>query len=506
MKRALARDPGLEVDSVVRKGKNAEGQDTFLVQAGAGRAPALLTGFPSRREDLYAYDALVIANVEGDFFTRAQLAMAADFVAERGGGLLVLGGRSFTSRGLIGTPLEDVLPVELNDRRGAIVRTSLGGRDAGAGNKLAVTAEGENHPIMRIGGSREDTLKLWAGMPALAASAPLGGPRPGATVLAVTQSPGGAVHPGRRGAAVRPGPLDDLRGRSLVAMEDAARVDRSDARVLLAPGRHGGSRGRRRIRSPSPCPTRPSPGDSIAVDVDARDAAFAPVADASVEATLTLPGGEARTLKLRRAGAAGARFTAAVRVDRPGLYRVRAEARRGATPLGTADRWFQVGGADREFADPRLNEGFLRRVARASGGRYVRAGEAGRIVSWLQDARPSNAAPEQTRSLAHALGLRVHHRAALGGVDPAPPLGIEMIAPAAAPSTRWRTSAGVGPPVCGIIAPGWGRHPQRLGRKFLGRVEGLGRGVWPCRECLTLFARSVRVVPPRRLPAITTRS
>src|SRR5207249_4094200 len=68
MKRALARDPSLEIDSVVRKGKNAEGQDTFFVQAGAGRAAALLTGFPARREDLYAYDALVIANVEGDHF------------------------------------------------------------------------------------------------------------------------------------------------------------------------------------------------------------------------------------------------------------------------------------------------------------------------------------------------------------------------------------------------------------------------------------------------------
>ena len=44
--------------------------------------------------------------------------MAADFVAERGGGLLVLGGRSFAQRGLSGTPLEEVLPVELNDRRG----------------------------------------------------------------------------------------------------------------------------------------------------------------------------------------------------------------------------------------------------------------------------------------------------------------------------------------------------------------------------------------------------
>ena len=36
--RAWTADPGLEVDSVTRKGKNADGQDTFFVQAGAGRS------------------------------------------------------------------------------------------------------------------------------------------------------------------------------------------------------------------------------------------------------------------------------------------------------------------------------------------------------------------------------------------------------------------------------------------------------------------------------------
>ena len=80
--------------------------------------------------------------------------------------------------------------------------------------------------------------------------------------------------------------------------------------------------------------------------------------------------------------------------------RVHAEANRGSTPLGAADRWLYVGGADREFADPRLNEGFLRRVALNTGGRYVRAGEASRIASWLQAAVPQDAAPER-RDLWH---------------------------------------------------------------------------------------------------------
>jgi len=396
MKRAFALDPGLEVDAVTRKGRNADGQATFFVQAGAGRAAALTSGFPAKREDLYAYDALVIANVEGDFFTRAQLAMAADFVAERGGGLLVLGGRSFAQRGLIGTPLEVALPVELNDRRG-VVRTTLPGGAAPV-NKLVVTADGEHHPIMRIGETPDDTRKRWAALPPLAASAPLGGPRPGATVLAVTESPNGlspVVAVQRYG-----------RGRSMIFAGEAswrwkmmlASTDRSHEFFWRQAARWlAGS-------APDPvtitAPDAPEPGDAGHIEIDARDAAFAPVPDAVVDATITAPGGDAQPLKLRRDDAAGGGFTAPFQPEQAGLYRVHASAHRGNTPLGTADRWVYAGGGDREFADPRLNEGFLRRVTRASGGRYVLAADAARVVAWLQSAVPQSAAPER-RDLWH---------------------------------------------------------------------------------------------------------
>ena len=397
--RAWTADPGLEVDSVTRKGKNGDGQDTFFVQAGAGRSAALTGGFPAKREQLYAYDALVIANIEADFFSRAQLAMAADFVAERGGGLLVLGGRSFAQRGLSGTPLEEVLPVELNDRRGGLVRTS---RDTGAmaaHNKLTVTAEGETHPVMRIGGTPDETRKMWSALPALAASATLGGPRPGATVLALTTAPGGGVIPvvavqryGQGRSMVFAGEAS-WRWKMMVASSDRTYEFfwRQAARWLSSP-------------APDPVaislPDAPEPGDAISVDVEARDASFAPVADATVDATVTQPGGATQAVKLRHADPASGRYTAALAPDQPGLYRIHAEARRGTTSLGTADRWMYVGGADREFADPRLNEGFLRRIARNSGGRYVRAGEAARVPAWLEATVPQNAAPER-RDLWH---------------------------------------------------------------------------------------------------------
>ncbi len=396
MKRALALDPGLEIDSVTRKGRNADGQATFFVQAGAGRAAALTSGFPARREDLYAYDALVIANVEGDFFTHAQLAMAADFVAERGGGLLVMGGRSFAQRGLIGTPLEVALPVELNDRRG-VVRAAIAGAPA-APNKLIVTADGERHPIMRIGDTPEETRKRWAALPALAASAPLGGPRPGATVLAVAESANGlfpvvAVQRYGRGRSMVFAGEASWRWKMMVASTDRSHEFfwRQAARWLAG-------------SAPDPvtitAPEAAEPGDAASVAVEARDAAFAPVPDAIVDATIAAPGGEPQPLKLRPADSGSGRFTAPFQPEQPGLYRVHAAARRGATPLGAADRWVYVGGSDREFADPRLNEGFLRRIARASGGRYVRAADASRIVASLQSSVPKDAAPER-RDLWH---------------------------------------------------------------------------------------------------------
>jgi len=400
MTRAWAADSDLDVDSVTRKGKNGDGLDTFFVQAGAGRAAGLTTGFPAKREQLFAYDALVVANLEADFFTRAQLALMADFVSERGGGLLVMGGRSFVQRGLSGTALEDVLPVEINDRRGGLVRTALTSQAARPEyNKLTLTAEGEAHPIMRLGATPADTRKEWAALPALASSAPLGGPRPGATVLAVTQAPGGGVHPVV--AVQRYG-----QGRSMVFAGEAAwrwkmmvpSTDRSYEFFWRQAARWLTS------ASPDPVaitvPDAPEPGDALSVDIEARDASFAGVPDASVDATVSGPGGDAAPLRMRHADPASGRFTAAFRPDRAGLYRIRAEARRGSAALGTAERWMYVGGADREFADPRLNEGFLRRVARDSGGRYVRARDAEQVAAWLHSMAPLDAEPER-RDLWH---------------------------------------------------------------------------------------------------------
>ncbi len=390
--RAWARDPGLEVDAIVRKGQNDEGANTYFIQAAEDRTAALVNGFPATREDLYAYDTVMIANVESDFFTRAQLDMLADFVSERGGGLLIVGGRSFSVRGFAGTPLEPALPVELTDRRGGLVLPGFTGR--GAANKLLLTPDGERHPIMRLGATAEENTARWAEMPALAGAAPLGQPRPGASVLAVTTEEGGALRPliaverYGQGRSMVFGGEASWRWRMLLPSDDRRydRFWRQTARWLAGPAADPVS---------ATATEAAEPGDLVTVDAVARTRAFEAAPDARWEATLTGPGEQSRPLTMRRIDRDSARFEASARVSDAGLYRVQLEARSGTTSLGTVDRWVYVGGSDREFADPRLNAALLARVAAQSGGRYVAPADVDAIGPELQTVAPPERAPER---------------------------------------------------------------------------------------------------------------
>ena len=96
------------------QGQERTGRRHVLHAGGAGaRSASLAAGYPTRARRCFAYDAVVLANVEGSSLTRRQLEATRDFVGERGGGLLVLGAQSFLRQGLLDTPLEDVLPLDL---------------------------------------------------------------------------------------------------------------------------------------------------------------------------------------------------------------------------------------------------------------------------------------------------------------------------------------------------------------------------------------------------------
>jgi uncharacterized membrane protein len=75
----------------------------------------LRAGFPRTAEELYGYHAVILDDLENEFFAPDQAQLLQKFVSERGGGFLMLGGmESFQEGNFARTPVGDLLPVYLD--------------------------------------------------------------------------------------------------------------------------------------------------------------------------------------------------------------------------------------------------------------------------------------------------------------------------------------------------------------------------------------------------------
>jgi uncharacterized membrane protein len=367
LRRAWASDSGLEIDAVVKKGRDDQGTDTYYVQAARSRSDHLAAGFPNNRDALFLYDALVLANIEGHQFSRAQLESARAFVGQRGGGLLVLGARSFLSRGLADTAIEEVLPLGLIDQGDIVPAASPRGA-----NRIALTPAGETHPVMQLAPGTDETRKRWDALPALSAVATIGGPRPGASVLAVSGGTGGSPRP--LIAVQRFG-----EGRAMVFTGEASWRWR-----MMMPASDRGfdtfwKQALRWVASSATDPVHivvpavPTPGVAAPIHVLVRNAAFEPQSGATVDVRVTAPDGRSESIagSIESGTDTAGRYVAPVRPAAAGVYRIAVEARNGGTVIGTDSASMLVGGADIEMTDPRLNRQVLQRVASASGGQVL---------------------------------------------------------------------------------------------------------------------------------------
>ncbi len=385
LSRAWATDPYLDVDIVVRKGQNDRGEATFYVQAPGDRASAVAAGIPIDRTALFAYDAIVLGNATRDLLNQAQVDLLDTFVSHRGGGLLLLGGRSFDAGGLAAGSLGALLPLEPGH---GTVDAARAAWQTDAANKLTLTAEGERHAMLRLAASAADSERRWTAAPALAAIAPVGPPRPGAQVLAVT-AVAGAARP--LIAVQRYGD-----GRSMVFSGEASwrwKMQRPlDDHLYETFWRQAA----RWLSAPSPDPivvdvdadARPGAASTIAVLV--RDQQFQPITDAAVEVMVRDQRGSEEVLRASLADAARGRYIASWQPAAKGLFRVSARVdrpslvRASTRALPATDRDVFAGGVDVETADPRVHEDVLARLAARSGGRLVTAGELSSLAPMLR--------------------------------------------------------------------------------------------------------------------------
>jgi uncharacterized membrane protein len=170
MRRAVHDDDNLQLVVLQRTAESK------FLRLDVDSAEELAAGFPRTREELYRYRALVLGSVEASFFTHDQLQMIADFVSERGGGLLMLGGRSaFAEGGWAGTPVEEVLPVVLID---APPDPSFL-----AEVRVTPTPAGAAHAAVQLGETNEETQAKWETLPPVTVVNAVTEVRPGATTL-----------------------------------------------------------------------------------------------------------------------------------------------------------------------------------------------------------------------------------------------------------------------------------------------------------------------------------
>lgn len=178
IRRAVEGDTSLRLATYLQTGPGK------FYRQGIESALELSAGFPQSREELYQYEAVILGDIDRDFLTDEQLDMLQDFVAERGGGLLVAG---MLQDDFVDTVLADILPVTLvpssvlpQNLQGGITR---GTHLTGEIFTPKLTTAGEFSELLRLDSDDAENRRLWAAMPDLQGAYVTGRAKPGATVL-----------------------------------------------------------------------------------------------------------------------------------------------------------------------------------------------------------------------------------------------------------------------------------------------------------------------------------
>ncbi|MGQ0702671.1 MAG: hypothetical protein ACT4PM_06010 [Gemmatimonadales bacterium] len=367
LRRALAGDSVVQLVSLLRSAKGK------FLRLGVDDSLELVEGFPTRREDLFRYRALILGSIEASFFTGDQLRMLADFVGRRGGGLIALGGRgALAEGGYTGTPLAEVLPVTLG-------RSSVTEEMEPPVAELAVrlTQAGRMHAALQLGAT-EDASGKWDSLPPLTSVNLLGSLKPGATTLLTGRPTQGAsqpvlaIHRYGRGSAALVGVQDTWLWRMHASMPVDDRTHETFWRQLVRWALDGVPERLEITASPA----RIGPGEPVTLQARLADEAYLDANDGAVVARVSTPTGRSVEVPLawtmRGDGAYEGRFVA----EEQGVYRIEAEARRGTTLTRAPGAALLVDEYGADVERPELRTPLLRRIAEETGGRYYPLAEA----------------------------------------------------------------------------------------------------------------------------------
>ncbi len=363
LRRAVGEDPNLQLVTLLRTAENK------YWRAGIDDPEDLAGGFPKTREELFAYRAIILGSIEASFFTHDQLRMIAEFVSERGGGLLLLGGRSALAEGgYAGTPLADVIPVELDPAAAKSTEPYF----------VEMTPEptpaGRAHAATQIAATAALSAARWRDLPAVSSVNRIQRLKPGATALLT----GKAVEGGRGShyllAFQRFGagksvvlPIQDSwmwQMHALIPVEDMTHETfwRQMMRWLVS-----GVPGTVTIVASS---DRVAPKVPVVLRADVHDANYLRVNNAKVTASIVAPGAAPRDLPMEWTVDRDGEYRASFTPDVVGLYEVRVEARTADTVVASDTVYVQAAELNTEYFSAEMRSASLKRIAEETGGQY----------------------------------------------------------------------------------------------------------------------------------------
>jgi uncharacterized membrane protein len=357
-------------------------------------------GFPKLPEDLYGYHAVILDDLEAEFFTPDQMSLLQKFVSERGAGFLMLGGAESLQQGKYHrTPIGDMLPVYLDQQPAQKPPGEL---------RLAFTREGWLQPWARLRSNEADEKRRLDDVAPFGVINHVRGIKPGASVIATASDDGRTQHPALavqrfgngRTAAMMIGDLWHWGLKDEANHRDLDKAWRQLMRWLVAdvPGR-------------TDVVAEQKPGDAnqaVLLRVRARDKKFLPLDNASVLITVTPVSADGTPSAIVEPGSGSTNATAAVRLTaevaltQAGVYETtyvpretggyRAEAvitDSTGMEVGRAETGWTSDPAADEFRSLKPNRALLETIAKKTGGEIV---PAGRLESFAKSL-PNRKAP-----------------------------------------------------------------------------------------------------------------
>ena len=347
----------------------------------------LRDGFPKTAAELYAYHAVILGDLEADFFTHDQILLLRRFVSERGGGFLMLGGaESFREGNYANTPIASMLPLYLDAPAPA---------PSAAQWKLNLTREGWLQPWTRLRATESEERDRLDALPPFGVLNTIGAIKPGASVLATVTDSDNHTFPALaaqrfgagRTAALMLGDLWRWGFRDEASQKDLAKSWRQLVRWLV-----------------SDVPARVSVAAEASLDGDparvrlvvkARDEEFRPLDGANVQLTVrpvrlfqasTALVTATNVLHLtaeaspNQAGAYEAEYVA----RDSGAYAVAAVVTQGSGEVvGRAATGWASDPAAEEFRSLKPNRALLEALAKRTGGEVVSMDRLGEFVAKL---------------------------------------------------------------------------------------------------------------------------